>query len=91
MKEDVIVEGLPDSPFYTSDKAREATSQAMQEAVSLMTKKGQRQCKLPDGSLVDELPKEERDEWYGAEEARILMRVRYLDPNFVDSIIPEDY
>ena len=91
MSEDVLVEGLPDSPFYTNDKARKKIEAAMEEAAVLMTKRGQRQCKTRDGRLVDELPQEERDEWYREEEARILLKVRDLDPEFIDFIFPEDY
>lgn len=88
---DVIMEGLPDSPFYTSDKARNTIDKAMKDAAVLMTKRGQRQLKLPDGSLVDDLPEKERDEWYEEREAEILLKVRDLDPIFVDSILPENY
>jgi len=91
MSEDIIIEGVPDSPFYTNDKARKKIEAAMEEAAVLMTKRGQRQLKLPDGSLVDELPEDERNEWYESREAEILMKVRDLDPEFIDFIIPEEY
>lgn len=88
---DIIMSGTPDSPFYTNDKARKKIEDAMREASFLMTQRGQRQLKLPDGSLVDDLPQEERDEWYEDREAEILLKVRSLDPSFIDFILPENY
>ena len=91
MIDDVIVEGLPDSPFYTDKKSRDKIDAAMKETVILMTKKGTRQLKLPNGDYVDDLPEKERNEWYEDKEVEILLNVRPIDPQFVDSLIPENY
>lgn len=89
---DKIVFGFPDTPYYElNSDARKAINEAMEESVMLMSKRGTRQLKLPDGRFVDDLPEQEAKEWYEAEEVRILSKVIHYDQEFVERIMPEEY
>lgn len=84
---DIILDGVLDSPYYQDKDAKKAIDEALEQCAILRTKVGTRQLKDENGKWIDDRGSDEAMLWVKTQENKILGGVMDLDYEFVEPLL----
>lgn len=87
MSSEEIIIGMPDTPYYQDQEAKELIDLALHQCAVLHQRVGTGQLLDENGKKIDDRGSKSAEFWVREQENRILGSVVELDPTFVEPLM----